>query len=154
MEVIYFSRQQARDRDPFLRAIECIATGRKIIATSGIDEFRERLAPRPGRRLLAVVVAGNEDMLIDVYFARCLLRGVPSILVLPDNERHTAALGYRIGPDHVFSMGTDMEEIVSTVAKVLQRGSAAAAPHDAEDMNGRRPPDHFAPGGEKKAVNF
>ncbi len=154
MEVVYFSKQQARGRDPFLRTIEGIAAGRKIIATSGIDEFREKLAPRPGRRLLAVVIAGNEDMLIDVYFARCLLRGVSSILVLPDNERHTAALGYRIGPDHIFPMGTGMGEIASTVAKVLQRGSADTTVNDAEGTYDRIPPDHFIPGGEKKAANF
>jgi len=154
MEVVYFSKQQAQGQDPFLGTIESIAAGRKIIAASGIDEFREKLAPRPGRRLLAIVIAGNEDMLIDVYFARCLLRGVSSILVLPDNERHTAALGYRIGPDHIFPMDADMGSITSTVAKILQGGSTDTALNDAESMHDRIPPDRFVPSGEKKAANF
>lgn len=120
MEIVYFSRGRRDRKDPFLNAIKNVVSEKQVSKISGIDEFKRRLEEKKDRKILAVIVARNEETLIDAYFAHYLLRGVPSILVLPDRERHTAALGYRIGPDHTFPVDADMSGFMSTVAKVIE----------------------------------
>jgi len=122
MEVVYFSKKKQK-HDPFLNAIKNAAPKRQVSAYTRIDEFKKRLAERQGRKLLAVIIAVNEETLIDIYFAQYLLAGISSILVLPDDEKHTVALGCRIGPKHTFPIDTDMGGFTSTVAKILEEGS-------------------------------
>ncbi len=119
MEIVYFSRGRRDKKDPFLSAIKNVVPEKRVFTFSGIDEFKRRLEGKRSRKILAVIVARNEETLIDAYFAHYLLKGVPSILVLPDRERHTAALGYRIGPDHTFPIDAEISGFMSTVAKII-----------------------------------
>jgi len=50
-----------------------------------------------------------------------LLRTLPSILVLPDSENHTLALGYRIKANFQFSFDTPHDNILSIAEQLLNK---------------------------------
>lgn len=121
MEVIYFSRSLDDKKDPFLSAVKNVVSGERVLRVSRVDEFKRRLEENRGRKMFAVIVAKNEEILIDTYFVHYLLKGIPSILVLPDREKHTAALGCRIGPDYTFLIDADVSHFMSAVEKILEK---------------------------------
>jgi len=154
MEIVYFSKEPPKEDDAFLRVVKSITALSRTVTVSEINEFKKILAEKPGRRLLAIVIAADEEMLIDVYFTRCLLSGVSSILVLPDHEGHIAALGYRIGPDHVLPPNADITDIASAVAKIVERVSPHTPPKYIEYTHSTTWPGYYDSHGEDKAANF
>lgn len=128
MALIYFTGRKASAQDPLLRAMRLLAPARGLTVLPAIDEFSGKIAQSPAHHTLAVMKPYDEDALIDVYFARCLFRRIPSILVLPDRERHTSALAFRIGPTRVFPCGTDPAEIAAAVSAFLRTRRVNALP--------------------------
>lgn len=119
MELIYFTGRKTSGHDPLLRAMQFLAPARGLSIPPSIDEFSRKIAQSPARQVLAVMKPRDEEALIDIYFTRCLFRRIPSILVLPDRERHTSALAFRIGPTRIFPCGTDHAEIAAAVSTFL-----------------------------------
>jgi hypothetical protein len=143
MDVIYFSKERPGKACRLLEAVGRGAADERMIAVSDIEEFKRQIAGRRGKENLAVIVAPDEQTLIDVYFARSLLSGVSSILVLPDHEGLTAALAYRIRPDHTLPADAGAGKIAWAVRSILrQRG------------RGHAPPDRLVPGDGQEAANF
>lgn len=154
MEIVYFSKGRPREHDHLLKAITDIPADQHIIPVSEINEFEQKLAEKPAGRRLAIVVATSEEMLIDIYFSRRLLSGVSSILILPDHEKHTAALGRRVGFDHILPPDADAGGITSALVSVLQRRSTVTSSKQFEYTYGTTRPGYFVWGGGKKAANF
>jgi hypothetical protein len=119
MELIYFTGRETSAYDPLLRAMQSLAPARGLWASPAIDEFSRKIAQSPARHVLAVMKPCDEEALIDIYFTRCLFRRIPSILVLPNRERHTSALAFRIGPTRVFPFGTNHRKIAAAVSAFL-----------------------------------
>lgn len=154
MEIVYFSKEPPREDDVFLRVVKSIIALPRIVTVSEINEFKKKLTEKPGCQLLAIVIAADEEMLIDIYFTRCLLSRISSILVLPDHEGHTAALGYRTGPDHVFPPNADIAGIALAVAKAMERVCRHTPPKHAEYTYSTTWHDRYVSHGEDKAANF
>ena len=121
MEIAYFAKVLPHKHDPFLNSIKNIFSGLRLFAFSDFDKFKGMLSRKQCRKPIAVIIASDEETLIDIYFARCLLRSIKSILVLPDSERHTTALAYRIGPDYTFPYNSNIDAIISTVSWLLRQ---------------------------------
>lgn len=155
MEVICFSKETPGKACRLVEAVGRWAGDRRMIAVSDIEEFKGRIAEKRGKENLAVIVAPDEQTLIDIYFARSLLSGVSSILVLPDHERLTAALAFRIRPDHTLPAGTGAGEMAWAVRSVLsERGRGCASFRDSAAAPGGTPPDRLVPGDGQEAANF
>lgn len=151
MEVIYFSKEKPAEGFGRLKAIRRRVSGRRITAISDMEEFKAELAGKRGKRRIAIIIASDEQTLIDIYFARSLLSGVPSILVLPDHENLTAALAFRIRPDHTFPADAGIGALTSAVNSILREEEWGYVPPG--DLAGT-PPVRFVPGGGQKAANF
>lgn len=121
MELIYFTGRKTSAQDPLLRAINVLGPAGGIAVLPTIDELSRKIAQGPGRQVLAVMKPCDEKTLIDIYFTRCLFRRIPSMLVLPDRERHTSALAFRIGATRVFPCGTNHAEIAAAVSAILNK---------------------------------
>lgn len=155
MEVIYFSKETPGKACRLLEAVGRWSGGRRMTAVSDIEEFKKQIAGKRGKENLAVIVAPDEQTLIDIYFARSFLSGISSILVLPDHERLTAALAFRIRPDHTLPADAGAGRIASAVRNILRerrRGYTSfpggpAAP-------GGTPPDGLVSGDGQEAANF
>jgi hypothetical protein len=155
MEVIYFSKEKPTEGCRFLKAVRQKASGRRIVAISDVEEFKGELAGKRRKGRIAIIVASDEQALIDIYFARSFLGGVSSILVLPDHEKLTAALAFRIRPDYTFPADAGVGAITSAVNDILREEEWGYVPPG--DFAGPRvvtPPARFVPGGGQKAANF
>lgn len=156
MEVIYFSTERPGKACRLLEAVgRRVGGGQHITTVFDIEEFKREIAGRRGKESLALIVARDEQTLIDVYFARCLLSGVSSILVLPDQERLTTALAFRIRPDHILPADTGTGTIAWTVNGILkEKGRGYAFSRDLAGPRDEDPPTRLVPGGGKEAANF
>ncbi len=154
MEIVYFSKGRPRELEPLMKAIKGISAGQHIITVSEINEFKQKLAEKPAGRRLAIVAATSEEMLIDIYFARRLVSRASSILILPDHEKHTAALGCRVGFDHILPPDADVGSITSAIVSLLQRRSSDTSSRHFEYTYGTTRPGYFVWGGGKKVANF
>jgi hypothetical protein len=155
MEVICFSKETPGRACRLLEAVGRWAGDRRMIAVSDIEEFKGQIAGKRGKENLAVIVAPDEQTLIDIYFARSLLCGVSSILVLPDHERLTAALAFRIRPDHTLPADAGAGKIAWAVRSILrERGRGHTPSRDGAAAPGGTPPDRFVPGDGQRAANF
>ncbi|OPY02818.1 MAG: hypothetical protein A4E61_01227 [Syntrophorhabdus sp. PtaB.Bin184] len=155
MEVIYFSKEGPEKTRRLLEAVGRGAGDRRMIAVSDIEEFKRQIAAKRGKENLAVIVAPDEQTLIDVYFARSLLNGVSSVLVLPDQESVTVALGFRIRPDHTLPADAGAGKIAWAVRSILrERGRGYTLSREGAAAGGGTPPDRCAPGDGQRAANF
>lgn len=121
MELIYFTGRTTSEKDPLLSAIKLLAPPRGLTKIGKVEELTRRIVNDPSRQMLAVMKPHDEEALIDIYFARYLLARIPSILVLPDREKHTAALAFRIGPTRIFPWDSNHSEIAATVSVFLNK---------------------------------
>jgi len=150
MEVIYFSKGRPGQDRRLLEAVRQRVSGRPVTAVCDMDEFKGKLAGKRGKERIAIIVAADEQFLIDVYFARTLLTGISTVLVLPDHERLTAALAFRIRPDHTIPADAGMAAVTATVRSIL-RGEDAGS--DPAGTHGGAPPAGFFPGGGLEVAN-
>ncbi len=155
MEVIYFSKERSGNACRLLEAVGRWAGERCMTAVSDIEEFKRQIAGKRGKEDLAVIVAPDEQTLIDIYFARSLLSGVSTILVLPDHERLTSALAFRIRPDHTLPADAGAGKIAWTVRSILrEKGRGYTPSRDGAAGPGGTLPNRFVPGDGKEAANF
>lgn len=155
MEVIYFSKEKPAEDCRLLKAVRQRASGRTITAVSDMEEFKGELAGKRGKRRIAIIIASDEEALIDIYFARSFLGGVSSILVLPDDEKLTAALAFRIRPDYTFPAAAGIGAITLAVNNILREEERRyVPPGDFAGTQVGTPPVCFVPEGGQKAANF
>jgi hypothetical protein len=95
-----------------------------------VGSLKDRLLHGLDKKTVAVVSITSEEDLIDTYFIQHLLSKVLLIVVLPDRERHTVAMGHRLHP--YFICCADGE--LARLAEVLR----SIARHE-------RPPEPTAP---------
>jgi len=154
MEVIYFSKERPGRACRLLEAVGRGAGERPMTAFSDIEEFKREVSGRRGRKSVAVIVARDEQTLIDVYFARSLLSGVLSVLILPDHERLTTALAFRIRPDYTLFADAAGEEVAFTVRNILREMSRGYTPSRDHAAAGGQTPHGPVPGNGHEAANF
>jgi hypothetical protein len=155
MEVIYFSKEGPELTRRLLEAVGRGAGDRRMIAVSDIEEFKRQIAAKRGKENLAVIVAPDEQTLIDVYFARSLLNGVSSVLVLPDQESVTVALGFRIRPDHTLPADAGAGKIAWAVRSILrERGRGYTLSREGRSGGGGTAARRLRPGGWTKGGKF
>jgi hypothetical protein len=72
------------------------------------------------KKTFAVVLAETEEHLLDVYSIKHRLYKAPFLLVLPDREKDTLAMGYRLKPHAVCYVDSTEKEIKSALRNVVR----------------------------------
>ncbi|MBP1749342.1 MAG: hypothetical protein H6Q52_1881 [Deltaproteobacteria bacterium] len=121
MELIYFTGKKTSAKDPLLLAIKLLAPARGLTEFCLIEEFTRKVAEDSDHPMFVVMRPHDEEALIDIYFTRHLLSRIPGILILPNRERHTAALAFRIGPTRIFPCDANHSEVVAAVSAFLNK---------------------------------
>ena len=86
-----------------------------------IEKLKDDLLLGPGSKTLAILVASNEETLLDIYCIHFLFRSISTVLILPDHDECFQALSYRMKPNFLFYADSKEEDIVSVIAGMTGR---------------------------------
>ena len=75
------------------------------------------------RKTVAVVSVATEKDLIDIYFMQHLLNKVQLVLLLPDTERHTIAMGHRLHPYFMCTTDTEVSNLMDVLKTIVAHGT-------------------------------
>jgi hypothetical protein len=86
-----------------------------------LEAFCERLRQSTKDKTVAVVLSPTEKDLLDIYFIKHLFCRVPVILLLPDRQKDTVAVGRRCGSSSISYIDAGFSEITGAL-QALMRG--------------------------------
>jgi hypothetical protein len=123
MQVICYVTPEDKKRVDILQGIQASTGLANVEYFSTTDGLRERLHRNLSQKTVAVVSVATEKDLIDIYFIQYLLSKVLLVLLLPDTERHTVAMGHRLHPCFMCSVNTDVSELIHALKSIAVHGS-------------------------------
>jgi hypothetical protein len=116
MEIAYFSTERDIKEGKLLRAMKAVLPKEQITTFSDIEKLKDDLLLGPVSKTLAILVAPNEETLLDIYCVHYIFHSISTILILPDNDECLQALAFRMKPNFLFYADSKQEDIVSTLA--------------------------------------
>ena len=93
MEIAYFSTEHDIKEGKLLRAMKAVLPKEQITTFSDIEKLKDDLLLGPGSKTLAILVAPNEETLLDIYCIHFLFRSISTVLILPDHDECSSSLG-------------------------------------------------------------
>jgi hypothetical protein len=118
MEIAYFSTEHDIKEGKLLRAMKAVLPKEQITTFSDIEKLKDDLLLGPGSKTLAILVAPNEETLLDIYCIHFLFRSLSTVLILPDNDECLRALAYRMKPNFLFYADSKQADIVSVIKEM------------------------------------
>jgi hypothetical protein len=114
---------------------------------ASVENLISRLLGNLDKKMIALVSVATENDLIDLYFIQHHLRRAILVLLLPDTERHTIAMGHRLNPYFMCTADTEVSELMDVLKTIVVHGTPpksieqfrnpfeAPIPHRALDFN-------------------
>ncbi len=137
MNIIYFAEKNSLTTDPFFYAINKRFSHVEIDVYTKKEDLltKVRLKHFPTNTII-ILRAISEAALIDIYFICHHLRSFPSILILPDADADTVALGLRTKMHFLFHGDSPVDDIVFVAEQFLDEKQKVIA------LNGKRMNKH------------
>lgn len=105
--------------DGLKRIIQALVPREKLEVYGSVKSFSVRLRKPTDDIPVAVVVAGNEDELLGILSISHLLHDVRFILVLPDREDVTIAIGHSLRPRFLSYIDSDYRDVTAVLGKMI-----------------------------------
>ena len=109
-----------------MRALEKLVSGVNVKVCRDPDALRRRLLPGRNSPLAVVILAVTKQDLLSVMPLRDLLLGFRVIVVLPDSDDVTLAMGWGIWPRFVSYADGDLWDVAGVLGKI----TGSAPPQD------------------------
>jgi hypothetical protein len=122
-QILLYATNEVRDAVLFEEALTSSLAGLNIERYASIESLTDRLIHVNGTKIMAVIYAASEKDLIDLYFMQHVLRRVEVVLLLPDTERHTIAMGHRLNPCYMCTNNTDTSHLMEVVKNIAVNGT-------------------------------
>jgi hypothetical protein len=120
MRTLYFSGFETGLSKRLQFMITGAVPGNSIERYDKVERLSKRLNARIGGRTLALLLATDEEHLMALYSIKHRLCKVPFVLVLPDREKDTLALGYRLKPHALCYTDSPENEILSAFRQIVE----------------------------------
>ena len=102
-----------------MRAIEKLVSGINVKVCRDLDALRSRLLPGGNSPLAVVILAVTKQDLLNVVPLRDLLLSFRVIVILPDSDDVTVAMGWGIWPRFVSYADGDFRDVAGVLAKIV-----------------------------------
>lgn len=122
-EILFYAADRVSDANLLGDALKSVGMGLNVDRYSSIDCFTNGLLQAASSKKIAVIYAASEKDLIDLYFIKHVMRTVEVILLLPDTERHTIALGHCLHPSFMCTTNTDVFHVAKVVRNIAVNGT-------------------------------
>ena len=123
MQILYYGMNEGKNTNLLDKALKTIVSDAGVDRYTTVENLRDRLLQKFDAKTIAVVQAATEKDLIDLYFIQHHLRKVVLVLLLPDTERHTIAMGHRLHPYFMCSTDTEVCELMDALKTIVVHGT-------------------------------
>ena len=111
MNVFFFAPMIDGADERIRMTAEMLASKADVEIFRYIEDFARRLCWPADSPMVAVLVAGDREDLLDVVSVRHLLSEIPVVLVLPDRENWTTDTGYSLRPRFLTYLDSEFAEV-------------------------------------------
>jgi hypothetical protein len=111
MDILYFNPGKEKIGNDLLGILESHITAKNIRIYRDMDSFSRKLIEPQKENAIAVILTADEEDLMKLYAVKHLLYKAITILILPDRERDTIAVGFRCKPYFMTFVDYDPDEI-------------------------------------------
>jgi len=122
MKVFFYSALADEIGDRLQKIIETVAPQGKVVISRTIGSLTRTLCQPVDGPAITVLRASSRDELLEIFSIRRLLRDVRIILILPDQEDETVAMGHRLGPRLLTYAGGDFADVFAVLGRMIGRG--------------------------------
>lgn len=120
MNVLYYAKVEKGPGEQLQRLIEALVPQEKREVYRTIGSLYRRLCRPNDCPTVAVILAATREDLLDILSIRDLLLEVRIILILPDREESTIALGHTLRPRFLSYIDGDVTEVAAVLAGCLE----------------------------------
>ena len=121
MGIIFYLPEIIEENKGIQIMIQALSRKTRITVFKDIEEFFFTLQRPAKSPFIATVIPGTKHELMEIAKMKRILFGIPTMLILPDREEKTIALGYSFYPRHLTYMDCPMTEILAVLEKMLDR---------------------------------
>jgi hypothetical protein len=119
--LLFIGEGDAATADRLLNVVESVVPSYRLEVVRTHRELISRLIKLPKDILIHVLLAQDRDQLLDLIALRSAMEGIRTILVTPDEESVTLALGHLLRPALITTAAADTQfaNIAAVLAKCL-----------------------------------
>jgi hypothetical protein len=117
MTVLFYSTGEAGER--LQKVIRDLVPKDKLEVYTSLEGFSDRLRKPMDDIPVAVILAASENDLLTILSISHLLYDVRFILVLPDREDPTVAIGHSLRPRFLSYTDSDFREVTAVLGKMI-----------------------------------
>ena len=118
MNIMLYSTAKDGVGDRFQQEVEESVLEKSEIHRT-IEILSRRLRQPTTERRIAVLLASNRKELLDLLSIRNLLSDIRIILILPDREEITIALGHGLHPRFISYIDSDFKDVGAVLRKMM-----------------------------------
>lgn len=119
MNLFFYSTETSGTGGQLQRLVETLVPEEKVEVYRTIESLSKRLYLPRNSRSIAVLHARTKRELLDMVSLGYLFRDVRVILILPDREDETIALGHRLRPRFLTFSNSDLTRVSEVLRKML-----------------------------------
>ena len=118
-EIVFYIPGRTDAAKRLVEAVEDAAPKAAIKTYRTAEALRKRLLPGTGGVLAAVVLASTKQDLLSLMPLRELLQSVRVIMILPDADEVTLAVGWGMWPRFVSYADSDFHDVAGVLKKIV-----------------------------------
>ena len=119
MKVLFYVPLNGGSRKRFRQEVEVLVSRKKRIVYRTIEHLSRRLREVRKDISVAVLLAVDLEDLFDLISIRSLLEDIKIILISPDREKNTVAMGHILHPRFLSNADSDFKDVAAVLEKMV-----------------------------------
>lgn len=120
MQVLLYTKSKDSSEDSLRRILESVVPKKNIGVCQTVKDLFERLVPAPKNGTILLLSLSSKEDLIDLLPINNLLFEVRTILVLPDRNDETVALGHALRPRFLSYRDGNFMDVRAVLSKMVE----------------------------------
>ncbi len=121
MNIIFYCTGKDVYYDNLSSLIASCSRQKRVEIHKDIETLSRKIKQSYKNKAVAVICAETFEDLVDIYMIKHLLSGIAFILILPDNEKDTLAMGSLLRPIFTFSIKSNISDIYAALQRLMAR---------------------------------
>jgi len=119
MDLVIYANAENGAGERLRRAIELRVPIEQVTTFMTIDSLERKLRQPAHGLTIAVLLAASRQDLLELYAIKDLLDDIKIILILPDSESETTALGHKLSPRFISYISGNFDDVGAVLRKMV-----------------------------------
>ena len=119
MNLVIYANAKNGAGERLRRAIESMVPVEQVTTFMTIDSLERQLRQPAHGLTIAVLLAASRQDLVELYAIKDLLDDIRIILILPDGESETTALGHKLSPRFISYIHGNFDDVGAVLRKMV-----------------------------------